>query len=212
MKFVYTIWAEYLKICVETYSLCNIYECVEAYEISWQIPHILCQLTFLYLGSNEPPQNLRIQVLLYLRTFNIRTFRNMNKLTLTSSSIFYRFGPVLEPIWNFGNGQKTSCLLSQINPRFLNYPACSLMTTLTILPQLCHCVYTQQHQPPACTIPDTVPRQLMPGDGQNEWLKHLTIHHRSDQPCMWCRWFCKFCMHAGNMNSTHKMKNEYTFI
>lgn len=87
---------------------------------------------------------LRIQVLLYLRTFNIRTFRNTNKLTLTSSSVFYRFGPALEPIWKFGNGQNISCLLSQIKPRF-NYPACSLMTILTILPQLlchCECLYT----------------------------------------------------------------------
>jgi len=35
-----------------------IYECVDTYKILWQILHILCQITLLYVGSNEPPQNL----------------------------------------------------------------------------------------------------------------------------------------------------------
>jgi hypothetical protein len=35
-----------------------IYEFIDAHEILWQILHILCQLTFLYVGLNEPPQNL----------------------------------------------------------------------------------------------------------------------------------------------------------
>jgi hypothetical protein len=33
-------------------------KCVDTHKILWQILHILCQLTFLYVGPNEPPQNL----------------------------------------------------------------------------------------------------------------------------------------------------------
>jgi hypothetical protein len=35
---------------------------------------------------------LKIQVLLYLRTFNLQTFRNTNNPALRSSSLFYWFG------------------------------------------------------------------------------------------------------------------------
>jgi len=70
-------------------------------------------------------------------TYKHSTYKLSKIWTLTSSSVFYRFRLALEPIWNFGNGQKISCLLSQIKPRFLNYRVCSLKL-------LCHCecIYT----------------------------------------------------------------------
>lgn len=124
-----------------------IYECVDTQKILWQILHILCQLTFYVWDQMNHLKiyYLKIQVLLHLQTFNLQNFRNMDKLTPTSSSVFYRFWPAPEPIWNSGNGQKISCLLPQIKPWFLNYPTCSLMTILYILPQFlhyCECIST----------------------------------------------------------------------
>jgi hypothetical protein len=53
------IIAEYLKICVETFIIHYvIYEYADTHKMLWQILHILCQLTLLYVGSNEPPQHL----------------------------------------------------------------------------------------------------------------------------------------------------------
>ena len=119
------------------------YECIEAYKILWQLLHILCQLTFLYVGSNEPPQNLLFEnasdpTLMNSQLTNFQKY----ELTLTSSSVFYRFGPALEAIWNVGNGQKISCLLPQIEPRFLNHPACSLWLYSLYYPSSCHYEYT----------------------------------------------------------------------
>ena len=149
---------------------------------------------------------LKIQVLLHLWTF-----RNMNKLTLTSSSVFYTFGPTLEPIWNFGNGQKNllptatnQTVIPQLSSlQTNNYTHYTSPVPVSLWVHM-HNSINHQHAPLQILCKDSSCLKLAKMNKSSNWSFTTGL---INLVCGAGKFANFVCMHA-TWNSTHKMKND----